>query len=167
MFEGFRVERGGHHHEFEVWAQFLLEGDGTGEGDVAVEVALMKLVENNTSDAFEERVGEHHPQEDTFGDETDAGALGGDAVHPDLVANFVAEALTSFGGNALSEHSSWEAARLEDEDFTRTGELVIQDELGYLRGFSGTGGRLENDSGVCGEGFAEVCAEFVDGECVG
>jgi hypothetical protein len=136
MFEGFRVERGGHHHEFEVWAQFLLEGDGTGEGDVAVEVALMKLVENNTSDAFEERVGEHHPQEDTFGDETDAGALGGDAVHPDLVANFVAEALASFGGNALSEHSSWEAARLEDEDFPGTGELVIQDKLGYLRGFS-------------------------------
>jgi hypothetical protein len=167
MFEGFRVERGGHHHEFEVWAEFLLEGDGTGEGDVAVEVAFMKLIENNTSDAFEERVGKHHAQEDTFGDETDAGAFGCNAVHPDLVAHFVAEALASFGGNALSEHSSREAARLKDEDFPRTGELVIQDELGYLRGFSGTGGCLENDSGVCGEGFAEVCAEFVDGKCVG
>jgi hypothetical protein len=145
LFEGFRVECGGHHHEFEVGAEFLLERDGSGEGDVTVEVSFMKLVEDDAADAFEEGVGEHHAQEDALGDEADACAIGSDAIHPDLVSYFVAEALTSLCGNALSEHTCGESAWLEDQNFARLGEVIIENELGNLRGFSGSGGRLEND----------------------
>jgi hypothetical protein len=60
----------------------------------------------------------------------------------------VAEALASFGGNALREHASWEAARLEDENFSGAGELIIEDELRDLGGFSGSGWRLKNDARV-------------------
>jgi hypothetical protein len=72
--------------------------------------------------------------------------------------------LAAFGGDALCEHSSRQATRLEDEDFSGSGEMIIQNELGNLRGFSGPGGGLQDDSGMRGKGFAESVAEFVDGE---
>lgn len=106
----------------------------------------MKLVEDDAADAFEEGVGKHHAQEYAFGDKADTGAFRGNAVHADLVADFVAKALASFGCDALCEHSSGEAAGLEDKDFSGAGELVVEDELGDLRGFSRSGWRLENDS---------------------
>ena len=75
LLEGFGVEGGGHHDELEIGAEFFLEGDSACEGDIAVEVSFVEFVEHDAADAFEEGVGEHHPEEDTFGDEPDAGAF--------------------------------------------------------------------------------------------
>ena len=75
LLEGFGVEGGGHHDELEIGAEFFLEGDCACEGDIAVEVSFVEFVEHDAADAFEEGVGEHHPEEDTFGDEPDAGAF--------------------------------------------------------------------------------------------
>ena len=67
------VESGGHDDDFEIWAEGFLEGDGASEGDIAVEMAFVELVEDDDIDAPELGIGEHLAEENAFGDEADAG----------------------------------------------------------------------------------------------
>jgi hypothetical protein len=109
--DGCGIERGGHDDEPDAGA---LE---KGEGEVGIEVALMKFVEDDDVDAAQVRVGHEAAGEDAFGEEAEAGAGSGDVFEADLIADGFAEALAQFGGDASGSHAGGESAGFEDEDF--------------------------------------------------
>ncbi len=143
-----RIQRRGHDGEFEIGARRRLELEGAGERDVAVEMALVKFIEENRGDAAQLRILNELAQEDSFGDEANAGAIGGDVFEADLVADFVAEPAVALGGDARGEETGGEAARLQDHDLAVAKQSVIEEDLRDLGGFSGAGRRLEDEAGV-------------------
>ena len=121
---------------------------GPGEGDVAVEMALVKFIEKDRGDAAQVRILDQLPEQYSFGDEADAGALGGKVFEPDLVADFVAEAHVPLGRDAGGEKAGGETARLENDDLAGAEEAMIEEDLGNLGGFAGASGGLEDEAGV-------------------
>ena len=142
------IERRGHDGEFQVGARGGLELEGASEGDVAVKMALVKFVEEDRGDAAQLRILDQLAEQNAFGDEADAGALGGEVFETDLVTDFVAEADVALGGDARGKETGGETARLEDDDLAGAEEAVIEEDLGDLGGFAGAGGGLEDEAGV-------------------
>jgi len=120
----------------------------TGQGDVAIEMALVKFVEKNGGDAAQLRILNELPKQNSFGDEADASALGGQVFESDLVADFVAETNVALGGNARGEEASGKTAGLEDHDLAAPEETMAEENLGDLGGFAGAGGSLEDEAGM-------------------
>ena len=164
FFEKARVQGRGHDGEFEIGARGGLELEGASEGDVAVEMALVEFIEENRGDAAQLRILNELPQENSFGDEADAGAIGGDVFEADLVADFVAEPAVALGGDAGGEEAGGEPARLEDHDLAVAEQAVIEEDLRDLGGFAGAGRRLEDEAGVGFELGDECVFEFENGQ---
>ena len=120
----------------------------TGQGDVAIKMALVKFVEENGGDAAQLWILNQLPKQDPFGDEADAGTLGSQVFEPDLVTDFGAEPHLALGGDARSEEASGEAAGLKDDDLAGAEEPVFKKDLGDLGGFAGAGGSLEDEAGM-------------------
>ncbi len=158
------LEGGGHYADAEVGAVAGGDLEGAGEGDVAEEVAFVEFVEEDGGDFGEGGVFEHLAKEDAFGDEFDAGAGGGDVVEADLVADFFAEGDAAFGGDAGGEHAGGEAAGLEDDDLAVAAGAGVEEDLGDLGGFSGSGGGFEDDAFIGAEGVGDFGGEVVDGK---
>src|SRR2546423_15122210 len=116
-------------------------------------MALVEFVEKNRGNAAQLRVLNQLAEQDSFGDETNAGARGGNVLEPDLVADFIAEPALSFARDARCEKAGGEPARLEDDDLTVAEKAVIEEDLRDLGGFSGTSRRLDDEAGMGGEGF--------------
>ena len=125
-----------------------LELEGAGQGDVAVEMALVKFIEKNRGDAAQLRILNQLAQENSFGDEANAGAIGGDVFEADLVTDFVTEAAIALGRDARGEETGGEAARLEDHDLAVAEQAMIEQDLRDLGGFSGAGRSLEDEAGM-------------------
>jgi hypothetical protein len=94
----------------------LLETAEEGEGEVAFEVALVELVEDDGAGAIESGVGEEAAGEDALGEKAEAGARAGDVFEADLIADGLAEAVAALGGDEAGGEPGGEPAGLEDED---------------------------------------------------
>ena len=128
-----RIQGRGHDGEFQIGARRRLELERASERDVAVEMALVKFIEENRGDAAQLRILNELSQEDSFGDEADAGAIGRDVFEADLVADFVTEPAVALGGDARGEEASREPARLQDHDLAVAEQSVIEEDLRDLR----------------------------------
>lgn len=87
-----------------------------GEGEIAIEVTLVELVEDHDPGVFELGVGEDAAGEDAFGEEAEAGAGTTDVVETNLVADGFAKGFAKLRGNAPGGQASREPARFEDPD---------------------------------------------------
>ena len=146
----------------------FLDLQGAGEGDVAVEMAFVELVEEDRRDAGQHGVGEHLAQEDALGDVFDARAGAGNVVEADAVADLRAERRVAFARHAGGEHAGRQAAGLEGDNLPIAEQPGIQEHLRHLRRFARAGGRLQDEPGRTRTQEAdEVGFQFVDGQAVG
>ena len=145
----------------------LLQIERAGERDVAIEVPLVKLVEDDHADAAEAGIGEHLAQEHALGHEANARPGGADAVEPNLVPDFLAEPRLSLKGDARREHPRRQPPRLEDDDLASAGKAVIEEHLRNLRRFSGAGRGLEDEPGVLSQRIDQRGFELEDGKIAG
>ena len=111
-------------------------------------MALVKFVEEDRGNAAQLRILDELAEQDSFGDEADAGALGGDVFEADLVTDFGAELDVALGGHSRGEKPGGETAGLKDDDLAGAEKAVIEEDLRDLRGFAGAGGSLEDEAGV-------------------
>ena len=158
------IERRRHHHELQIGPEPLLQFQRAREGDVAVEMPLVKFVEDDRTDAAQLRIGEHLPQEHALGNEADPRLCGAHAIQPDLIADFLPEPSTALLRHARREHPRRQPARLEHDDLATPRQAVIEQHLRHLRRFSGAGRRLQHEPGMLAQGSDERGFEFVDGK---
>ena len=95
----------------------FLDAEGAGEGDVAVEMAFVELVEEDRRHPTQQWVAEHLAQQDALGDVLDAGARAGDVVEADAVADLLTPTRChALARDAGGEHPGGQPAGLEDDD---------------------------------------------------
>lgn len=155
------VEGGGHNEETESGAGGALEAEQEGQGEIAVDVALVEFVEDDNGDAAESGVGEEAASKHPLGEETEAGAGARDVFETDLVAGGLADGFAHFSRDAAGGESGGEATGFEDEDLA--GEEG-EEGGGNAGGFSGAGRGLEDEVGVVAEGVEDLGEEGVNGE---
>ena len=158
------VERGRHHDQQQIRPRRFLELEGLGEGDVAVDVALVEFVEQDRGNAGQTGLREHLAQEDAFGLELDAGGGAADGLEADLVADFAAEGDAAFLGDALGQQARGEAAGLEHDGLARAQRAQIQQHLRHLRGFARAGRRGQDDPARALQRGGQIVADGVDGQ---
>ncbi len=124
----------------------LLQLERAGERDVAVEMALVELVEEDRADAGQRGIGEHLAEQHAFGDEADAGARGDDLIEPNLVADFLARASRRAPAPRGPRACAWPAGAVAGRRSRRLREAVVEQDLRDLRGFARAGRRLEHEA---------------------
>ena len=162
-----RHQGGGHDDDLQVGAARALQLAGEGEHKVAVEVALVKLVDDDAADVAQFGVVEQQAQHDAFGDVDQAGVPAGDVVEAHLIADFLAEPRVAFLGHPLRQHARGDAARLQDDAaLARLEEARVEHELRHLGRFARTGRRLDQQVGQAGIAQAadHGVADFKDGQ---
>ncbi len=112
----FGIKRGGHHDEFKIGSRDLLKSFGKREGNIALQVALVKLVEENCANAVQYGIVLQPAQENAFGHKCDASLFVDVIFEPDLITNFATQFRSAFtrnsGGNCPRGYSS----RLQYDD---------------------------------------------------
>ena len=111
-------------------------------------MALVEFIEENRGDAAQLRILNELPEQNSFGDEANAGAIGRDVFEADLVTDFVPEPAIALRGDAGGEEPGREPARLEDHDLAVAQQSMIEKDLWDLGGFAGAGRRLEDEAGA-------------------
>ena len=76
FFEKARIQGRRHDSEFQIGARRRLELEGAGQGDVAIEMALVEFIEKNRGNAAQLRILNELTQKNSLRDETDAGPDG-------------------------------------------------------------------------------------------
>ena len=163
--EALAVEGGGHSEEAEVRPERGLCIEGEGEAEVAVEAALVDLVEQDGGHAGELGVGLDAVPEDAFGEHGDPGAGGAPGVEAGGVADRAADGLAGELRHPLRGGPGGEAPGGEEQD------LALAPRFGEEGGRDGgglAGARRGDEHGVwrlaqCGE---QVREDRVDRECI-
>ena len=75
VFQHRRVECRGHDDDLEIGPGGLLDLEGAGQRDVAVEMALVEFVEHDRADAAQREIERHLPEQDALGHETNTRGL--------------------------------------------------------------------------------------------
>lgn len=115
--DGGRVECGGHDDDLEVGARGLLQATEECEREVAVDVALVELIEYDGVDAGEERVADEAAYKDAFGDEAKARLRADGFFEAHLEADGFAGLLVPLPCDAACGHACGESTRFKDDDF--------------------------------------------------
>ena len=113
------VERGGHGHEGEVLAQGGARVRQEGQEQVAVQGALVDLVEDNGVDAAQLRVPLEAAQEEPGGDHLDPHVRAGAPLPAHRVSDGAADLLSQEVGQAAGGRAGGDAPRLGDDDAAR------------------------------------------------
>ncbi len=162
--QGSRIERGRHHRDLQIGTRALLDLQGAREGDIPVEMALVKLVEDDRRHAAQRRVEGHLPEENALRDETDAGRLGHARLETYLITHDIAERHPDLLRDPPGQHAGGETARLQDDHLAAIEQSVAKHHLRKLGRLARSGRRLHHHSPGALERADEGGLEFVDGK---
>ncbi|GAO02033.1 hypothetical protein PSR1_00900 [Anaeromyxobacter sp. PSR-1] len=158
------VERGRHRDELQIGAGRALEPPEEREREVALQVALVELVEHHRADAGERGLGEQAPGQEPLGHVADAGARARHLVEPHLVADRLAGPLAQLLGHPPGGHAGGEPPRLEHHHLARAGQPGLVQRARHAGGLPRAGGRLDHERGAGAERGDDLGEERVDGE---
>ena len=170
------VERGGHGHEGEVLAKGGARVRQEGQEQVAVQGALVDLVEDDGVDAAQLRVPLEAAQEEPGGDDLDPRRRAGAPLPAHRVSDGAADLLSQEVGQAAGGRAGGDAPRLGDDDAARpaflgaprgvgrdVGKDVGQERWDERR-LTGAGWGGEDQAGACvvggGGGGGEALAQL-------
>ena len=142
-----RFERRRHDDELEVGPLRFLQMQARGEGDVAVEMTLVKFVEENRGDAAQFRVLEQLAQQNALGDEADARLCGEILFRIESgirLLRLMNCRVRSRPGAASKRAAIRRGWRMTTSPIAE--QTMVEQDLRNLGGLAGTGGRLENES---------------------
>ncbi|SGZ22490.1 BQ5605_C022g09494 [Microbotryum silenes-dioicae] len=160
------VDRSRHQHD----ADLVLAGLSTlmeqhaehKEQQIGIDVSFMDFVNADVRDTVEEamatcvvQIGLHASEEKSCRAEKDRtirfGRLG---LEADLVTDRITNSLAAFLGDTFGDRDGSNSTRLRAHDVAlgaiATQDPVVQDQLGYLRRLSGTGGGQDDSDGRSG-----------------
>jgi hypothetical protein len=135
------VERGRHHDHLQLRPHRLTHAADHGQGQIAVQVALVELVEHDHADRLQERIVLEHAQQDALGDHLDSRGRSDAPIEPHLVAHLVSHASASLEGHAGCARPGRQSPRLQHHHRPLPGESGIQDGRRHPGGLARPGRR--------------------------
>ena len=132
---------GRHDHQAQVGAGGPLQASQQRQGEVAFEVALVELVEDDHVDAAQVRVRQQPPRQHAFGEEAQPRARAGDLLEAHLVADGLAHPLAQLGGYAAGGQARGQPPRFEHQHLAGAESEQGGRDAG---GFPCAGRRFEN-----------------------
>ena len=130
------VERRRHHHQAQLGPPRAQPGDQR-QREIAVEVALVKLVDDHAADAAQLAVGEQPAGQDTLGREPDPRLRPDAAVEPDLVADLPADLTAPLGGDPAGREPRRQPPRLQHHDLAAD-HARVDERAGHPRRLAGS-----------------------------
>ncbi len=100
---------------------------------VALQVALVELVEHDDADVLEESVADEVAREDALGEEPEAGRRAARAGETDAIADLVADLRAALARHELRRGAGRDPARLDHDDLLPTGEPGIEERRRHPR----------------------------------
>ena len=134
-----------HDDDLQIGPRRFLQPQRARERDVAIEMPLVKFVEENRADVAQLRILDQLTQQDAFRDEADARAFRDDVLEADLVSDFVAEPAIPLRRHARRKQPRREPTRLQNHDLAIAEQAVLEQDLRNLRRLSGASRRLQNE----------------------
>jgi hypothetical protein len=106
------------------------------EREIALQVALVELVEQHRAHAAQERVGDQLAGEHPLGHEAHARVARAHLLEPHLIADAPAERLGQLLGHAPRRHAGRDPSRLEHDDLAAAQEVGVEQGARQARGLA-------------------------------
>ena len=158
------LERRRHHPDAEVGPRGALQRAQERESDVALEVALVELVEQDGADAGEAAIAEEPACEHALGHEGDPRARSGPVLEPHPVSHGAADLLAELLGHAPGRQPRGEPAGLEHHDLAALGRAVVEQGPRHPRRLARARGRLEDEAPPVAQRARHVGQQRIDRE---
>ena len=158
----FRGQRGRHDHDFQVRPDGLLHAADHGQGQVAVEVPLVELVEHDRGDRSQEGVVLQHAEEDAFGDDPDPRLRAQAAIEADVVADLAAQRRAALESDPPRTGPGRQAAGLQDDDRAVAGQPRIEHGRRHAGRLARAGGGPQDHGPRNSQGGHDLRQDFVD-----
>jgi hypothetical protein len=127
-----------------------------------VNAALVEFVEDEEPDAFEGRILEPHPGEDTLSHDLDARFGGNASVEPNPVTDGSADRLTQGARHPACRSPGREPARLQHHDLLPREPWLVEQFEGHDRRLTRSGRSLQHGNAGPGECRAQAGKGLVD-----
>jgi hypothetical protein len=137
--DAFGIEGSGHDDQLEIGTHRRLQLAHHGEGDVSLQMALVKFVEDDDADIVEERVVDDLTAENTFSKEPQAGVRSTFVLEAHAVADIATDVLTALARDKLGGGAGCDPSRFEHDDLTCTAEVGIHQRRRYAGRLAGPG----------------------------
>ena len=122
--DGPGVERRRHHHQAQIRPRRSLQAPQQRQGEIGVEMALVKLVQNHRRHPAQLGIVHQTPDQEAFGDVEQPRLAARGGFEPDLVSDGRAQGFPAHPRHPLRRGAGGDAARLQNQD--RAGESVQQ-----------------------------------------
>ena len=157
-----RRERRRHRHEPQVRPPRAQPRDER-EREIAVEVALVQLVDDHAADSAQFGIREQPARQDALGDEADARRGAGAAIEAHLVADLPAELDAALAGDARRREPCREPPRLQHDDLAAH-QAGVEERTGNARRLAGAGRRDQHARAARAHRGHELRHDVVDRE---
>ncbi|MFO1061193.1 MAG: hypothetical protein U1E53_30030 [Dongiaceae bacterium] len=149
-------ERRAHRHQPEVGAQRGARLEAERQAEIALQRALMHLVEDHRRDPGEAGILLQQPGQDALGQHLDAGARADAAVEPDAVADRLAHRLAAQRRHPPGGGARRQPPRLQHQDAPPGDPGLVEQGRRHGGGLAGAGRRLQHQPGPGGEDAPEL-----------
>jgi hypothetical protein len=158
------LERRRHDDQAEVRTHRVLEVAHGGERDVALEVALVELVEDDDPHVLEERVDDQLAAENALGHEPEPRRRPAALLETHAVADLAANRAAALARHPLGRGACRDPPRLEDDDVTLACEAGVQDGGRHARRLAGTGRGAQHEARARAQRGGDLGEQRIDGE---
>jgi len=159
--DGRCIQGGGHDHQFEIRAHGGLKPAQQGQGQISLQMPLVKLIQHDYIDVREPRVRNQAARQDSFREEAQAGIFPGDFFEPDLIAGGLPDPFAEFLRNPSCREPGCQAPRLKHEDLAlHHGQQSGRNASGLARSRR----RFNDQIGALSQRVQDRRQEIVDGK---
>ena len=165
--DGFGIQRGRHHQQSEVLAQALLHLQAQRQGQVALQIALMKFVEDDQTDAIQLRVTLNAAGQYALGQDLDPGTRRDLALQAHPETHAVADPITAQAGHAGRGGAGGQPARLQHQDLAPRQPRLIEQGQRYDGGLARARWSAEHRRRAGAQGLLQRRQHGVNGQVGG
>ncbi|GAV36840.1 hypothetical protein ROTAS13_04529 [Roseomonas sp. TAS13] len=158
------VQRRGHGDKAQLRPQGALQVEAEGEAQIGVEMALVRLVEQDGGHAFQPGIGLQAADQQALGHDLDAGGVGDGAVEPGGEAHGLAQRLPPQVGHAPGGGAGGEAAGFQHQDAAIAQPGLVQQGQGDQGGLAGAWRGDQDGVGSVAQGCRQARQGFRDGK---
>ena len=160
--EPFAIQRRRHRHDPQVLAQPGLHIQRQCQAEIAGQVAFVEFVEQQGTDAFQQRIVLQHAGEDAFGDHDDPGLRRDLVLEADAVADGLAHRLTELFRHEAGGGARGDPARLQHHDLLAAQPVGLQQRQRHPGGLARAGRCFQHEARMRRQRSADLRQQVVD-----